>query len=99
MQYQRRIGYLNADNLRAACQGYGLESMPLGAWTHVNVAFLNFNNKFRLDFASPGAPNVLDLIQLANLKRNYPQLRVVIAVGGWVFSDPPTSALWSNSKS
>ncbi|EGX88796.1 bacteriodes thetaiotaomicron symbiotic chitinase, putative [Cordyceps militaris CM01] len=94
LDLKRRIGYFNLDNLVSWCNRVNFDNIPLGAWTDLNLAFVNFGADYKLNNNYDGA-----LLHAALLKKNYPTLSVAIAVGGWTFSDPPNSAAWSNMAS
>jgi GH18 family chitinase len=70
------------------------ESIPAGALTHINLAFIEFDETFSLvDIQG-------DIVaRVSRLKMTYPGLRVNVAIGGWDFNDPPTSNYFSNMAS
>jgi GH18 family chitinase len=70
------------------------ESIPAGALTHINLAFIEFDEKFNLVDVQG------DIVaRVSRLKMTYPGLRVTVAIGGWDFNDPPTSNYFSNMAS
>jgi GH18 family chitinase len=70
------------------------ESIPAGALTHINLAFMEFDETFNLVDVQG------DIVaRVSRLKMTYPGLRVNVAIGGWDFNDPPTSNYFSNMAS
>lgn len=64
------------------------ESIPAGALTHINLAFIEFDDTWNLVDVTG------DIVaRISRLKMTYPGLRVNVAVGGWSFNDSPTSVL------
>lgn len=70
------------------------EAMPAGALTHINLAFILFDETFKL--VDTGGDIVA---RVSRLKATYPGLRVNVAIGGWSFNDPPTQSFFSNMAS
>ncbi len=67
------------------------EAIPAGALTHINLAFIQFDDTYNL--IDTGG----DLVtRVSKLKLRYPGLRVNVAVGGWNFNDPPTKHYFSD---
>ena len=66
------------------------EAIPAGALTHINLAFIQFDDTYKL--VDTGGDIVA---RVSKLKLRYPGLRVNIAVGGWNFNDPPTRLYFS----
>jgi len=68
-----------------ACDTMQPEAIAAGALTHINIAFMLFDDTFNL-IDTQG-----DLVaRVSRLKMTYPGLRDDIAIGGWSFNDPPT---------
>ncbi|KAF7536258.1 hypothetical protein G7054_g4665 [Neopestalotiopsis clavispora] len=70
------------------------EAIPAGALTHINLAFINFDENYEL--VDTGGDIVA---RVSKLKLTYPGLRVMVAVGGWEFNDPPTQTYFSDMAS
>ena len=61
--------------------------IPLGLWTHINVAFASVDpNSFRL-VAQDGVPFSITE-QIGHLKAADSNLNVYLSIGGWSFNDP-----------
>jgi GH18 family chitinase len=69
--------------------------IPLGLWTHINVAFASVDpNTFHL-VSQDGVPYSITE-QVSRLKANDPSLNVYLSIGGWSFNDPgPTANTFS----
>ncbi|KAK0717316.1 hypothetical protein B0T26DRAFT_675641 [Lasiosphaeria miniovina] len=68
------------------CDTMEPEAIPAGALTHINLAFIEFNDNWNLQDVGG------DLVaRVSKLKLTYPGLRVNVAIGGWNFNDLPTS--------
>lgn len=66
------------------------ESIPAGALTHINLAFIEFDDTWNLVDVTG------DIVaRVSRLKMTYPGLRVNVAVGGWDFNDAPTESYFS----
>jgi GH18 family chitinase len=93
MSYKRRIGYYGLFDISKGCNVIEPESLVIEPFTHINVAFVNFGEDFIL------VNEYGDIVdRMSFLKFSNPGLRVNMVVGGWVFSDPPTQPLWTQSK-
>src|SRR5205814_33384 len=79
-------------------RNYPVTSIPAGKLTHINYAFANIvNGKCAIGdtsadidkFYSGDRRNALrgNFNQLIKLKQNYPQLKILISVGGWSWSN------------
>mgnify|MGYP005989543721 CR=1 FL=1 len=65
--------------------------MPIEAFTHINLAFINFDSDFKL------VPEHDDWVKRTVLRKlEHPSLRINVAIGGWAFNDPPTSTYFSD---
>jgi chitinase len=83
----RVVGYFETWGPRRPCHQFKPEQIPVGVYTHINVAFAT------LDPATfqvrPSHIDDVDLYQrISQAKRFDPNLRVYIAIGGWAFNDP-----------
>lgn len=93
MSFKRRIGYYELFTLHNGCNVFEPESLIIEPFTHINLAFINFGDDFKLEDIYGDIVN-----RVSFLKFSHPGLRVNIAVGGWSFSDPPTQHLWTQSR-
>jgi GH18 family chitinase len=70
------------------------EGIAAGALTHINIAFILFDETFKI------VDTQGDIVaRISRLKASNPGLRVLASVGGWSFNDPPTSSYFSNMVS
>lgn len=93
MSFKRRIGYYELFNSRKSCNIIEPESLIIEPFTHINLAFVNFGDDYKL------VDEYGDIVdRMSFLKFSKPGLRMNIAVGGWTFSDAPTQHLWTQSK-
>jgi chitinase len=92
---KRRIAYYEGWSPGRPCDVMTPLQVPLGFYTHINVAFAFINpTTFRVE-AMDGVPNDITR-QIASLKGADPGLRVFISLGGWTFNDPgPTRFTFS----
>ncbi|KAK4447080.1 glycoside hydrolase [Podospora aff. communis PSN243] len=92
---KRRIAYYEGWSPGRPCDVMTPLQVPLGFYTHINVAFAFINPRtFRVE-AMDGVPNDITR-QIASLKGADPGLRVFISLGGWTFNDPgPTRFTFS----
>ena len=91
---ERRIAYYELFGLSRPCDTMQPEAIAAGALTHINLAFVLFDDTF----------NIIDtqgdiVARVSRLKMTYPGLRVNAAIGGWSFNDPPTQFYFSNMAS
>ncbi|KAI4193916.1 MAG: hypothetical protein LQ350_008076 [Teloschistes chrysophthalmus] len=95
MNYERRIGYYELFNVHERqCDKVYPEDLEVAPLTHINLAFVNFDSNFKM-IDTDG-----ELIsRVSFLKSRYQGLRVNVAIGGWVFNDPPTETLFSDMAS
>jgi GH18 family chitinase len=91
----RRIGYYELFALGSRpCDTMEPEAIAAGALTHINLAFILFDDTYNLVDVQG------DLVaRVSRLKATYLGLRVNAAIGGWSFNDPPTSSYFSNMVS
>ncbi|ETS82826.1 hypothetical protein PFICI_04702 [Pestalotiopsis fici W106-1] len=88
---QRVVAYYELFGIDRACDTMMPESIPAGALTHINLAFIEFDENFEL--VDTGGDIVA---RVSKLKMTYPGLRVNVAIGGWNFNDPPTATYFSD---
>jgi chitinase len=71
------------------------EDIPIGAFSHLNAAFLYIDpNSF---LVTPMETNHIDLYsRVTGLKQYDPLLKTWISIGGWSFNDAPTQNVFSN---
>ncbi|KAL9599868.1 MAG: hypothetical protein Q9219_003562 [cf. Caloplaca sp. 3 TL-2023] len=95
MNYERRIGYYELFNVHERqCDKVYPEDLEVAPLTHINLAFVNFDSSYKM-IDTDG-----ELIsRVSFLKSRYQGLKVMVAVGGWAFNDPPTQTLFSDMAS
>lgn len=93
MSYPRRIRYYELFNIHNECNVIAPESLIIKPFTHINLAFVNFGDDFKMKNIYGTTVDRASFLKFSN-----PGLRVNVAVGGWAFSDPPTQYLWTQSK-
>ncbi len=91
MKSQVRIAYYNAEGAKRKCDAVQPENIPAGVLTHINVAFEGISSD--LEMTDTIGETVA---RVSRLKKIYAGLRVNIAIGGWVFNDPPTEHRFSD---
>ena len=68
----------------------GPESIPAGALTHINLAFIQFGDDWKM------VDEYGDIVtRVTRLKTTYAGFRVNVAIGGWNFNDPPSANYFS----
>jgi GH18 family chitinase len=89
------VGYYEGWSTTRLCNRFPPHKIPLGVYTHLNYAFaLIHPQTFEVVI---GEHEIPILMQLADLKRYDPDLKVNIAIGGWTFNDPgPTATTFSD---
>ncbi|KAF6785553.1 chitinase [Colletotrichum sojae] len=83
---KRVIGYWETWNMQKPCGTMGPGEIPVHLLTHLFVSFGYINDAFQvtnMDGIDPGLYK-----SIGNVKARNPSLKVVIALGGWTFSDP-----------
>ncbi len=94
-------------------RNYNVSDIPAEKLTHVNYAFAKINSSGEVEVFDPYAaieksypgdtwdePIKGNFKQLIQLKKKYPHLKTLIAIGGWTLSDPFTDmALTQESRS
>ena len=84
---KRRVAYYEGWATGNPCGVMLPNQIPLGLWTHINVAFASVDpNTFRL-VAQDGVPFSITE-QIGHLKAHDPNLNVYLSIGGWSFNDP-----------
>lgn len=66
----------------------GPGEIPVNLLTHLNIAFGYINHDFQVTNMDGLSPDVYKIV--GNLKARNPSLKIMIALGGWAFSDPGT---------
>lgn len=90
-QLSRVVGYYEGWSRTRACNVVWPEHIPLGVYTHLNFAFASIDpTTFQV---VPAYQDDITLYtRLTALKNQDPDLRVNIAIGGWSFNDPGSTA-------
>lgn len=94
---RRVVGYYEGWAARRKCMAYLPSDIKLGVYTHLNFAFAGIDPvTFAVIPADPGDVGLYT--QLTDLKKNDPNLKVYIAIGGWDFNEPwnPTATTFSD---
>jgi len=94
MSAEVRIGYYGVWSAGRGCDALEPESIPAGVLTHIYVAFEYVSAEHTITDESGSTVG-----RVSRLKNIYPGLKVVIALGGWVFNDPPTQTRFSDMAS
>ena len=89
-----RVGYYGVWGPTRGCDAIQPENIPAGVLTHINVAFEYVADSHEITDNSGTI-----VARVSRLKKRYPGLRVNIALGGWVFNDPPTQYRFSDMAS
>ena len=93
---QRVVGYYETWSPHRKCNKFWPERIPLGVYTHINVAFAVIDPEtFEI---RPTSKSDIDLYKrVTYLKKHDPDLKVFIAIGGWTYNDPgPTATTFSD---
>jgi chitinase len=88
---QRIVGYWEAWNLDHPCGTMNPSEIPVSLLTHLNVAFGYINQDFQI--TNMDGVSTAMYKNAAAVKSKNPNLKVLIALGGWSFSDP---GKWQN---
>jgi chitinase len=83
---QRIIGYWEGWNTDHTCGTITLGEIPIDQLTHLNIAFGYIDKDFRITNMDGIAADLYK--NAGNLKAKNPDLKIIIALGGWTFSDP-----------
>ncbi|KAI8648702.1 Chitinase [Fusarium keratoplasticum] len=93
---ERVVGYYEGWAARRPCNAFLPEQIPTGVYTHLNFAFATIDPEtFEVRPASSADTSLYR--RLTSLKERDPDLKVLIAIGGWTFNDPgPTATTFSD---
>ncbi|KAK8109310.1 hypothetical protein PG984_015111 [Apiospora sp. TS-2023a] len=83
---KRIIGYWESWNSQHACGTMSPGEIPVTLLTHLNVAFGYINSAFQVTNMDGVAPELYKSI--GDVKSRNPSIKLIIALGGWTFSDP-----------
>jgi len=73
----------------AGYREFDFSTIDVSGITHVNYAFANIRNGevvFDTTKIDGVVPNATDIVELNSLKKNKPDLKVLVSVGGWTWS-------------
>lgn len=86
---KRVIGYWEAWNSEHPCGTMGPGQIPVNILTHLNIAFGYITpDEYQITNINGVSPNLYQIV--GDLKQRNPDLKIMIALGGWAFSDPGT---------
>lgn len=88
---KRVIGYWEAWNMQHPCGNMNIGQIPVNMLTHLNVAFAYISQDFAI--TNMDGVSLETYRNIGNLKSRNPNLKIVISLGGWAFSDPGS---WRN---
>lgn len=90
------VGYYEGWAANRPCNAFLPEQIPVGVYTHLNFAFASIDPiTYEVRPASQADTRLYR--RLTSLKRIDPDLKVLIAIGGWTFNDPgPTATTFSD---
>jgi chitinase len=92
----RVVGYYETWGPRRPCNKFMPESIPIGVYTHINVAFATVDPQ-TFQIRPSNIDDIAIYQRLAQLKQFDPDLCIYIAIGGWTFNDPgPTRNVFSD---
>ncbi|KAM0313290.1 hypothetical protein ACHAPQ_012074 [Fusarium lateritium] len=92
----RVVGYYEGWAAGRSCNDFMPEQIPLGVYTHLNFAFATVDPK-TFEVLPASSSDVKLYKRLTSLKQQDPDLKVMIAIGGWTFNDPgPTATTFSD---
>lgn len=84
------IAYDELFQFTRPCDTLQPETIPARALTHINLAFIEFGNDWKL------IDEYRDIVaRVSRLKMTYAGLRVNVAISGWNFNNPPTASYFS----
>ena len=83
---KRIVGYWETWNLDHPCGTMNPSEIPVSMLTHLNIAFSYINHNFQITNMDGILPKMYQ--NAAAVKSKNPNLKVLIALGGWTFSDP-----------
>ncbi|RAL06586.1 class V chitinase [Aspergillus homomorphus CBS 101889] len=88
---QRIVGYYEGWAAKRPCKAFWPEQIPRGVYTHLNYAFATVD-PLTFEVLPPTSLEARLMKRLTALKRDDSGLRVNIAIGGWSFNDPGSTA-------
>ncbi|KAJ0418206.1 glycoside hydrolase superfamily [Aspergillus carlsbadensis] len=92
----RVVRYYKAWASRRPCNAFWPEQIPLGVYTHINFAFAAIDPE-TFEVRPKTTQDLNLLMRVTQLKTINPDLKVLIALGGWTFNDPgPTQTTFSD---
>ena len=83
---KRIVGYWEAWNTQHACGTMSPGEIPVNLLTHLNVAFGYINSAFQVTNMDGLSTDIYK--NVGNVKSRNPSLKLIIALGGWSFTDP-----------
>ncbi|KAK3938613.1 hypothetical protein QBC46DRAFT_440079, partial [Diplogelasinospora grovesii] len=84
---RRVVGYYEGWASRRPCDQFYPEDVPVGVYSHLNFAFASIDpGTFAIVPADQGDVDLYK--RLSSMKKQDPELKVYIAIGGWAFNDP-----------
>ncbi|GKZ26889.1 hypothetical protein AbraCBS73388_003278 [Aspergillus brasiliensis] len=87
---ERVVAYYELFQFSRPCGTLEPEDIPAGALTHINLAFVQFGDDWKM------VDEYGDIVtRVTRLKTTYAGLRVNVAIGGWNFNDPPSATYFS----
>ncbi|KAF2716673.1 glycoside hydrolase family 18 protein [Polychaeton citri CBS 116435] len=87
----RIIGYYEAWNWNKKCTGMQLKDIPVSSITHLHYAFAYIDpSSYEITTMDNTIPYDL-FTGITSLKMQNPNLKVIISLGGWTFSDDNTA--------
>lgn len=87
----RVVGYYKGWSTRRPCHRFWPEQIPLGVYSHINFAFATINPKtYEVLLADNRDKDLYK--QLTALKAYNPNVQILVALGGWTFNNPGSTA-------
>lgn len=86
---KRIIGYWEAWNTQNHCGAMSIGDIPVSKLTHLNVAFGYIDPDFQITNMDGVSSDIYR--NIGNVKSRNPDIKILIALGGWTFSDPGPS--------
>ncbi|KAH7329286.1 hypothetical protein B0I35DRAFT_473903 [Stachybotrys elegans] len=94
--FQQVVGYYEGWSMGRYCNTFNPERIPRGVYTHINFAFASIDPK-TFEVRPESNADIAMYKRVVSLKRREPNLKVLIAIGGWTFNDPgPTQYVFSD---